>query len=285
MVKIRVPERAEFEQVPEGVYLLEVRFLTYWRRAREEDATDKRLVRTEDEAEAVCVTIGALPTEDEILKLRERGLIAAKAPVSRITSPLINCNFYNPETDEWLSPWRNWIRPILGYKATELAEQFIKENLEFNLTWLLDMYFRAKVYLEPRLAGGFWSRFRDPSPSEAWEEDNAKKLQSYITAHVYKPVAAVEEQFASEKMVEVLRGLVTQLKKRGVLSDKLLRKLILDASSGRITPEYQKRMGKPSAELLHPHEAEILLQELKRISDQSLLEQLKSTRLWAKKND
>jgi len=273
MVKIKAPERAEFELVPEGIYLMEVRFLTFWRRPREEDATDKRLVRTDAEEEAICVTIGALPAEDELVKLRRQGLISAKAPVSRVTSPLINCNFYNPETDEWLSSWRNWIRPILGYKATELAEQFIKENLEFNLTWLLDMYFRAKVYLEPRLAGGFWSRFRDPSPPEAWEEGNAKKLQSYITAHVYKPVAVVEEQFASEKMVEVLRGLVTQLRRRGVLSNKLLQKLILEASSGRITSEYQKRMGKPSAELLYPHEAEILLQELKKISDQTLLEQ------------
>jgi len=51
-----------------------------------------------------------------------------------------------------------------------------------------------------------------------------------------------------------------------VLSNKLLRKLILDASFGRITPEYQKRMKKPAAELLLPHEAEILLQELKKIS-------------------
>jgi len=272
MVKIGVPERAEFEQVPEGVYLMEVRFLTYWRRPREEDATEKRLVRTDVEEEAVCVTIGALPVEDELEKLRSKGLIAEKVPVSRVTSPLVNCNFYNPETGDWLASWRNWIRPILGYKATELAEQFIEENLEFNLEWLLGMYFRAKVYLEPRQAGGFWSRFRDPSPSEAWEEDNAKRLQSYIKAHVYKPIAIVEEQFASEKLVSALRGLVAQLKKRGVLSNKLLRKLILDASSGRITPEYQKRMGKPSAELLLPHEAEILLQELKKISDATLLE-------------
>jgi len=183
MVKIRAPERAEFEQVPEGVYPLKVRFLTYWRRSREEDATDKRLVRTENEAEAVCVTIGALPTEDEIKRLRSEGKIAKEAPISRITSPLINCSFYNPETGDWLAPWRNWIRPILGYKATELAERFIEKNLEFNLEWLLGMSFRAKVYLEPRQAGGFWSRFRDPSPLEAWEDDNAGKLQSCITAH------------------------------------------------------------------------------------------------------
>jgi len=272
MVKIRAPERAEFEQVPEGVYQLEVRFLTYWRPSREEDATDKRLVRTESEAEAVCLTIGALPTENEILKLRERGLIAARAPVSRITSPLINVSFYNPETDEWLASWRNWIRPILGYPAAEVAEKFILEHFEFNLEWLLGMHFRARVFLEPRQAGGFWSRFRDPSPSEVFEEANLKKLRAYI-AQSSKPKVFEEERFASEEMVGVLRGLVAQLKKRGVLSNKRLRKLILDASSGRITPEYQKQKGKPSAELLYPHEAEILLQELKKISDQTLLEQ------------
>jgi len=255
--------------VPEGVYLLEVRFLTYWRRTREEDATDKRLVRTENESEAVCVTIGALPTGDELRKLREMGKIAKKVPVSRITSPLISCNFYNPETDEWLSPWRNWIRPILGYKATELAEKFIMENLEFNLEWLLGMYFRAKVYHEPRQVGGFWSRFRDPSPSEVFEEDNSERLSSLITRWKRKETL---EQFASGEMVEALRSLVAQLRRRGVLENKLLRKLILDASSGRITPEYQRRMGKPAAELLLPHEAEILLQELERISDATLLE-------------
>jgi len=273
MVKIRMLERTEFEQVPEGVYPLEVRFLTYWRRPREEDATDKRLVRTENEAEAVCITIGALPTEDEIKKLRAEGKIAEKAPISRITSPLINCNFYNPATDEWLSPWRNWIRPILGYKATELAEQFIEDNLEFNLEWLLGMYFRAKVYLEPRQAGGFWSRFRDPSPSEAWEEDNLSRLQDSITAHVYRPVAIAEEQFASEELVSALRGLVAQLRKRGVLSNEKLRKLVYDISGGRITPEYARQKGKPLAELLYPHEAEILMQELKKLSDLALLEQ------------
>jgi len=271
MVKIRVPERAEFEQVPEGVYQMEVRFLTFWRRPREEDATDKRLVRTENESEAVCVTIGALPTEDELRKLREKGKIAKKVPVSRITSPLISCNFYNPETEEWLSSWRSWIRPILGYKAAELAERFIKENLEFNLEWLQGMHFRARVYLEPRMAGGFWSRFRDPSPSEVFEEDNSEKLRTLIARKSEKE-AFEEEQFASEEIVGVLRGLVSQLKKRGVLSNRRLRKLILDASSGRITPEYQKQKGKPSAELLLPHEAEILLQELKKISEESLLE-------------
>jgi len=264
MVKIRVPERAAFEQVPEGVYSLEVRFLTYWRPSREEDATDKRLVRTEREDEAVCLTIGALPSESEIMRLREKRLIAAKAPVSRITSPLISVSFYNPETDEWLAPWRNWIRPILGYPAAEAAEKFILENLEFNLEWLRGMHFRARVYLEPRLAGGFWSRFRDPSPSETFEEDNLRKLQDLIAAET-------GVQYASETMIEALRGLVAQLKSRGVLSNKRLRELIFDASSGRITPEYQKRMEKPAAELLYPHEAEILLQELKRISEESLL--------------
>jgi hypothetical protein len=271
MVKIRVPERIEFEQVPEGVYPLEVRFLTYWRRTREEDATDKRLVRTENEAEAVCVTIGALPTENEILKLREEGLIAAKAPVSRITSPLINISFYNPETAEWLSPWRSWIRPILGYKAAELAEQFIVKNLEFNLEWLLGMYFRAKVYLEPRLVGGFWSRFRDPSPSEAFEEANLEKLRAYIEARK-KPEVFEEERFASEETVGVLRGLVAQLKKRGVLSNETLKKLVFDVSGGRLSLDLAKRKGKPLAELLYPHEAEILMMELKKISDATLLE-------------
>jgi len=271
MVKIKMPERTEFEQVPEGVYPLKVRFLTYWRRSREEDATDKRLVRTENEAEAVCVTIGALPTEDEIKRLRAEGKIAERAPISRITSPLINCSFYNPETGDWLASWRNWIRPILGYKATEFAEQFIEKHLEFNLEWLLGMHFRARVYLEPRLIGGFWSRFRDPSPSEVFEDANLEKLRAYIALSSKQEVFE-EKQFASEEMVGILRGLVAQLKKRGVLSNKLLRKLILDASSGRITPEYQKRMGKPSAELLYPYEAEILLQELKRISEESLLE-------------
>jgi len=265
MVRIRVPERAEFEQVPEGVYPLKVRFLTYWRRSREEDATDKRLVRTENEAEAVCITIGALPTEDEIKRLRAKGTIAEQAPISRITSPLINCSFYNPETGDWLASWRNWIRPILGYEATELAERFIEENLEFNLEWLLGMYFRARVYLEPRLEGGFWSRFRDPSPLEAFEKANFAKLESHIAASS-KEEAEIEEEFASRRMVEALRGLVAQLRKRGMLSDEQLRRLILEASGGRITREYQKRKGKPSAELLYPHEAAILMQELKKIS-------------------
>jgi len=271
MVKIRVPEKVEFEQVPEGVYLLEVRFLTYWRRTREEDATDKRLVRTENEAEAVCVKIGALPLEEQLRELRSQGRIAEKAPVSRITSPLISCNFFNPESEEWLSSWRNWIRPILGYKATELAERFVKEHLEFNLEWLLGMRFRARVYLEPRVAGGFWSRFRDPSPSEACEEENFEKLSTSI-ASIARPEAKEEERFASKKIVGTLRSLVAQLRKRGVLSNERLRELIREISNGRITPEYARRMKKPAAELLRQYEAEILLQELRKISDQTLLE-------------
>jgi len=265
MVRMRKPEMPLFENVPPGLYVLEIRWITKWRRPEPDEVTEKALVQTQEEDKAVCVSLGALPLEGKIEELRKTGQISQEGRVSRITSALINTNFYNPETGNWLRPWRDWIRPILGMQAGQLATQFIEDELEFPLDWLLGMRFRAHVFLEPRIAGGFWSRFGDPAPSEEWEEYNLRLLQTRI-ADFKKQRVEVREEFVSKEVAAALRKQVETLLQRGDLTREQLNEILDEISGGKVK-ERAKRRGVPLAEALLEFEAELLSKKLAELSE------------------
>jgi len=264
MVRMRRPEAPLFENLPPRIYTLEVRWLTKWRRPEPDEVTEKALIQTEEEEKAICISLGALPLDEEIEKLKASGQISREGRVSRVTSPLIQTTFFNPETGNWLRPWRDWIRPILGLPAGKKASDFIEANLEFPLDWLLGMRFRAEVYQEPRLAGGFWSRFRNPAPAEAWEQRNLELLEARIAE--FMPRAELREDLISKEAVERLRVKVNELMEAGLLNRKELNKILDEISSGQLKKRARKH-GVSLAEALFEFEAELLFRRLKEIEE------------------
>jgi len=270
MVRMRKPEAPLFENVPPDIYVLEIRWLSKWRRPEPDEATEKALLPTEDEEKAVCIGLGALPLEFEIKKLVEAGKLSRESRVSRITSPLIQTSFFNPETGNWLKPWRDWIRPILGLPAGQRASKFIEDELEFPLDWLLGMRFRAEVFQEPRLMGGFWSRFRNPAPAEAWEERNLELLEERIgNFYETKRVPKVKEEFVSKAVAAALRSWVEALLSSGELSRPELNQLLAE-----VTGDFEdlkrraRRREVPLAEALYESEADLLYEKLKNLKSE-----------------